>query len=249
MILCYLVAISFFATLVRSTFGFGESLVAVPLFALVVPLEVAVPLAVLVSVLVASVVVAQDHRKVHVYSAKWLIASAIPGIPIGLLILIRGNAYWVKVALGLLIIGYCISMILAKGSLRLERESKGWMLGCGFLSGVLGGAYGLNGPPLVIYGHLRRWSAAHFRATLQAYFLVVSLIGLTGYAIKGLVGWAIIRDFLWCLPAIVPAIFWGRWLNRRLHGEAFYGYVNWGLILIGLLLIGATVAGKAVTMG
>ena len=36
--------IAFIATLVRSTFGFGESLVAVPLFALLLPLEAAVPL-------------------------------------------------------------------------------------------------------------------------------------------------------------------------------------------------------------
>ena len=29
----------------------------------------------------------------------------------------------------------------------------------------------MNGPPLAIYGSMRRWSAQHFRATLQGYFL------------------------------------------------------------------------------
>ena len=50
----------FFATLIRSTFGFGEALVAVPLLALVIPIEIAAPLAVLLSITVAAVVVAQD---------------------------------------------------------------------------------------------------------------------------------------------------------------------------------------------
>jgi hypothetical protein len=233
--------ISFLASLVRSTFGFGESLVAVPLFVLVVPLEVAVPLSVLISILIALVVVVQDHREIHFYSAKWLILSAIPGIPVGLLILIYGNEYWVKIGLGLLIIGYSMYMIIARGRCRLAFDNRFWLFGCGFLSGVLGGAYGLNGPPLVVYGNLRKWSATHFRATLQAYFLPASLIGILGYAVKGLLVWTVIRDFLYCLPAIFPAIFLGRYLNRRLRGEGFYTYINWGLVLIGALLVVVTV--------
>ncbi len=46
----------FLATLIRSAFGFGEALVAVPLLALVIPVEVAAPVAVLVSVTVAGLV-------------------------------------------------------------------------------------------------------------------------------------------------------------------------------------------------
>jgi hypothetical protein len=32
----------------------------------------------------------------------------------------------------------------------------------------------MNGPPLVIYGALRRWTPERFRATLQGYFLPAS---------------------------------------------------------------------------
>ena len=55
----------FLATLIRSAFGFGEALVAVPLLALLMPVEEAVPLATLVSITVATIVVAQDWRKIH----------------------------------------------------------------------------------------------------------------------------------------------------------------------------------------
>jgi hypothetical protein len=236
-----LIAISFVATLVRSTFGFGESLVAVPLFALVVPLDVAVPLSVLMSVFVALVVVVQDHRKIHFRPARWLILYAFLGIPIGLMILLYGNEYWVKVGLGLLIIGYAVYSLRAKESGVAEKESGWWLFGCGLLSGVLGGAYGINGPPLVVYGKRMKWSAGHFRATLQAYFLAASGVGIAGYAVKGLIGPVVLRDFAICLPAMVPAIFVGRYLNSRLKGVAFYRYVNWGLVVIGAVLIGLTV--------
>jgi uncharacterized protein len=65
----------FIATLIRSAFGFGEALVAVPLLALFMPVEEAVPLATLVSITVASIVVVQDWHKVHVRSAGWLVIS------------------------------------------------------------------------------------------------------------------------------------------------------------------------------
>ncbi|SEN55769.1 hypothetical protein SAMN04488505_11171 [Chitinophaga rupis] len=238
-----IIGISFLATLVRSTFGFGESLIAVPLFVLFLPLNVAVPLSVLMSVFVASVVVIQDNREIHFNSARWLILYAMLGIPLGLLILTYGNEYWVKIILGLLIIGYSTYTLLLKNTPQLEHDSRFWLFTCGFLSGVLGGAYGLNGPPLVVYGNMRKWSAKHFRATLQAYFLPASFIGIVGYAIQGLLGLEVIRYFLFCLPAIVPAIFLGRYFNRKLQDGSFFRYIYWGLIAIGLLLIIFTLSG------
>ncbi|MBS1500532.1 MAG: sulfite exporter TauE/SafE family protein [Bacteroidetes bacterium] len=232
--------ISFIATIARSTFGFGESLIAVPLFALVIPLDVAVPLSVLISLFVAMVVVVQDHQAIHINSAKSLILYALLGIPIGLLILKYGNEFWVKIALGTLIVSYSAYTLAARDSLHLDEDNRLWLFICGFLSGILGGAYGLNGPPLVLYGNMRRWTAQHFRATLQAYFLPASFVGIIGYLMQGLFGWMLIKYFLCCLPAIVPAIFLGRYFNQRLKG-LFFRYVYWGLIFIGCLLIFFTV--------
>ncbi|MBG6236261.1 putative membrane protein YfcA [Pedobacter sp. CAN_A7] len=233
----YIFVVSFLATLVRSTFGFGESLIAVPLFILFVPIDTAVPLSVLISILVALVVVIQDHSQIHFNSAKWLIIFAILGIPLGLLILIYGNEFWVKIGLGLLIILYALYAIFGKNSLSLKTDSKLWLFVCGFVSGVLGGAYGVNGPPLVVYGNMRNWSAKHFRATLQAYFLPASFIGAIGYFAKGLITLEVLKYFLISLPAVFPAIFLGRYLNHKINDSSFFKYVYVGLIAIGAFLI------------
>jgi len=233
----YIFVISFIATLVRSTFGFGESLVAVPLLSIFIPLGVAVPLSVLISVLVALVVVIQDHSKIQLNSAKWLILFALPGIPIGVLILIYGNELWVKTGLGTLIILYSLYAMFGKNSFRLNQDSKIWLFICGFLSGVLGGAYGVNGPPLVVYGNMRKWNAKDFRATLQGYFLPASLIGVIGYIFKGLITTEVLKYFMVSLPAVFPAIFLGRYLNHKLGNASFFRYVYWGLLLIGVFLI------------
>jgi uncharacterized membrane protein YfcA len=229
--------ICFIATLIRAIFGFGESLVAVPLLLLVVPLQVAVPLSVLVSVLIALVVVVQDHSKVHVRSAKWLILFALPGIPLGLVLLVYAGASLVKLGLGILLVAYSLYGLWGKSRIRLGQDNFFWLFVCGFFSGFLGGAYGLNGPPLVIYGNMRQWNVSYFRATLQAYFLPVSALGVIGYAWKGLLTTAVLHYFILAVPVVLPAIFLGRYLHYRLNHETFFMYVYTLLILLGVFLV------------
>ena len=95
----------------------------------------------------------------------------------------------------------------------------------------------MNGPPLVVYGAMRRWSPQHFRATLQGYFLPASLIGMVGYWLTGLWVPTVTYYYLLSLPVTIAAIFLGRAVNHRFTGEAFLKYVFVGLIGVGVLLL------------
>jgi uncharacterized protein len=238
----YVLAVIFLSTLIRSTLGFGEALVAVPLLALRIPVAVAAPLAVLVSVLVAAVIIAQDWRKIEVRSAAWLFAASLPGIPLGLLLLTRVDDHVVKLILGVIIALFALYSLVFQSKLHLEKDHTAWLAVAGFCSGILGGAYGMNGPPLAIYGSLRRWSPQHFRATLQGYFLPASLIGLIGYACLGLWTVAVTHYFLISLPAVLIAIVLGRFLNHQLRGHMFFRIVFLGLIALGAILIAQALA-------
>lgn len=237
----YVVAVIVLATLIRSTLGFGEALVSVPLLALRIPVEVAAPLAVLVSVVVAGLVVVQDHQRIEFRAAGGLILASLVGIPFGLLLLDRAPDDVVKLLLGAVIVLFALYSLTVGRGQHLAHDHVGWLIGCGVIAGVLGGAYGMNGPPLAIYGALRRWPAQRFRATLQAYFLPASLAGLIGYALLGLWTPAVTRYFLWSLPGVAVATFAGRVLNRRLKGERFVLVVYGGLLLIGTVLVAQTV--------
>src|SRR6476620_6415711 len=107
-------AVLFLATLIRSAFGFGEALIAVPLLALIIPVEVAVPLAVLLSVTVAGVIIAQDWRKVHVGSAGRLVVATLFGIPLGLWLLTAVAEHAVKAILAAVIISFSTYCLLGR---------------------------------------------------------------------------------------------------------------------------------------
>jgi uncharacterized membrane protein YfcA len=101
----------------------------------------------------------------------------------------------------------------------------------------------MNGPPLAIYGAMRRWSAQHFRATLQGYFLPASIVGMAGYWLAGLWVPAVTRYYLLSLPLTLAAVLVGRVINRSLQGDAFRRYVNVGLVVIGAVLLVQAVSG------
>jgi len=76
----------------------GEALVAVPLLALLMPIIVAARVAVIASITVAWIVIAQDWHKVYVRSAARLVIPTMLGIPLGLLALRTGAEPLIKAA-------------------------------------------------------------------------------------------------------------------------------------------------------
>lgn len=208
------------------------------------PVQVATPLAVLLSVTVAGIVVIQDWKRIHFRSAGWLIASSFVGIPLGVWLLSCNHPRAIKCGLGALILLFSIYSLVGRRPPELHGDRLAWLLGCGLLAGVLGGAYGINGPALVIYGSMRRWSPQHFRATLQAYFLPASMLGMISYAMSGLWVHAVTRDYFFSLPVAIPAVFLGRIINHRLSGPGFLKYVYAGLAAIGALLLAQAITGR-----
>ncbi|GAB2539332.1 sulfite exporter TauE/SafE family protein [Rhodanobacter koreensis] len=228
-------AVLFLATFVRSAFGFGEALVAVPLLALIMPVDVAAPVAVLISITVAVIVLAQDWRHVHARSAGWLVLSTLVGTPLGLFLLTAVPGRPIKACLGVIIVAFSLYSMRSRKRAALGDDKLAWAFGFG--AGVLGGAYGMNGPPLVVYGALRGWSPRHFRATLQGYFLPASLMSMGGYWLAGLWKPVVTRYYLMALPAVLVAIFLGRVANGRMDGPSFMRYIQMGLVVVGGVLL------------
>ncbi len=114
---------------------------------------------------------------------------------------------------------------------QLTNDRLAWLFGVS--AGVLGGAYGMNGPPIAVYGTLRRWSPEQFRATLQGYFLPASLMGMMGYWAAGLWTPSVSAYYLASLPTALVAIALGRAINRRVDVRRFFVYVYAILIASG----------------
>jgi uncharacterized membrane protein YfcA len=120
---------------------------------------------------------------------------------------------------------------------RTALRSDEWSWPFGLWAGVLGGAYSIYGPPLVVYGTLRGWTAEHFRTTIQVYLLPVGAVTLVAHAAGGLwtaaVGWYSLTS----VPALLLGLLVGSAINRNFQGEAFVRTMHALLLFLGLALL------------
>jgi uncharacterized protein len=156
--------------------------------------------------MLAGLIVLQHWRKVR--STGWLVFPTLLDIPIGLALLTSSHQKAVRVGLAIVIFAFAAFSLMGSKPPELKKDSLPWLNRLRFLR-----RSGMNGPRLVIYGAMRRWSAQHFRATLQGYFLPASIVGMAGYWSKGLWVPAVTRYYPISLPAALPAILLGTAFN------------------------------------
>jgi len=230
--------IVFVATLTRSAFGFGDAMVGMPLLAMTIGLDTATPLVGLMGITASSAILIGHWRDVHVKSVWPLIVYTLIGIPIGILLLKGVYENVMKTVLALVIIIFSLYKLFKPKLFALANDR----LACifGLASGILGGAYNTNGPPVVIYGTLRRWDPEKFRATLQGYFFPTGALIAIGHCIGGLWTKPVLVNYAISLPVILVAIFLGGRINRRIPKARFDNYVYIFLVILGVCLLIST---------
>ncbi|MHB8830227.1 MAG: sulfite exporter TauE/SafE family protein [Syntrophales bacterium] len=226
----------FASALVRTVSGFGNALVAMPLLALAgISMQTATPLVALLSLVLAVCILLQNWKNVDFRSAWRLLATTALGIPIGTFIVKSAYENVGKILLALIIIGFSGYSLAKPKLIALKNERMAYPFG--FIAGILGGAYNSNGPPVVIYGTLRKWRPDEFRATLQGYFLPSSVIIVAGHALGGLWSPAVLNYFLISLPVTLLAVLLGKSLHRFIPPGRFDRLIHIMLLLIGILLL------------
>jgi hypothetical protein len=229
------IAIVFFASFTQSVVGFGTAMVGMPLMVGVLGIQTSSPLIALLGLTLEAVMLLYYRQSVSLRVMWRLIAAAVVGIPLGVLAIRQIDEEVVLTLLGLVIAGYAIYGLLR---LRLpELKSNLWAYGAGFLSGVLGGAYNTAGPPVVIYGHCKRWPPEEFRGNLQGFFLVIDLLVVANHTVVGNMTSDVWRTYLLALVPLLVGFVVGTRLATRINPALYSRIVLVMLVILGVRLI------------
>jgi len=227
--------ILFLSTLVRSTFGFGDALLAMPLLALIIPIKTATPIVALIAPTIAVCLLIREWRHMDLKSTLKLILSTLVGIPLGILYLKQINENAVNLVLALVLIVFSLYSLARPALHRVKSDD--WAYFFGFIGGILGGAYNTNGPPVILYGIMRGWKPESFRATLQSYFLPTGAAIMIGQGLAGLWTKTVLTTYLYSLPLVLLAIVLGLEISRKIPSEKFNKYVYVMLLALGMILL------------
>lgn len=233
-------AIALLAGLVQGLSGFGSALVAVPLLALLLPIETVVPLMALLGLSVSLLNLIHLRSQARLSAVSRLLLGYLLGTPLGLLFLTQAPEAWVLGALGMSISLYAAFSLAGRqpDSLWLREQR----IGLGLVSGSLGAAFSTNGPPVILHVAAHpEWSADRQKATLVLFFSLSSLITVCAHGFKGLITRDVLIWLAYCIPLLAMGTYSGILLYRRL-GEHDYKRITFVMILLtGLLLSGRSI--------
>ncbi len=227
------------ATLFSSTFGSGLGLIAMPLLAFLIDLETAGALVAIVGSTLSVGVIINNWRDIQLKIARNLIISGLVGIPIGLYLLKGMQNEIMKLFLAIFILVFSLFKIFNPRLPPLKTDRSSYIFG--LLSGILGGAYIMGGPPVIIYGSMRRWPPNIFRATLITYFFPINTFIFVGHIVAGNVTTQVLSLYAMAIPLIIFCIFFGGWLNRLIPKGKFDRIIYILLVFIGLLLLSKSI--------
>lgn len=219
----------------RSAVGFGDALLAIPLLGMVMSLSTASPVVAFAGLTMSLAILAGNREKVDFQSGWRLVLASLAGIPLGVLLLHFAPERIVKGILGFILVCYGLYNLVSPEMPHLRRERYAFPFG--FIAGILGGAYNTSGPPVIIYGTLRRWSPAYFRATMQFFFLFTYGATVAGHGIAKLWTPWVLELFLWALPGIGFGIYLGGKMHPIIPVRVFNRVIFGVLVAVGALLL------------
>jgi len=217
--------------------GFGTGLTALPLWLQVLEPVVAAQLVSVASIAGHLSALPSLWRETDWRHLGPMLLAGLIGVPMGLWLLPLVKVTVFKLAVGVILICYCLFMLFAAGNLHIRRGHRAAEIGVGFLGGVLGGIAGLSGPPPIVWGALRAWPKAQRRQTLQAFNTAVLAAMLVASLLGGLVDARLLLASAIALPATLLGNWLGEWLYRSLDDRGFDRIVLGLVFLSGCVLV------------
>lgn len=210
-------------------------MLAIPILSTFVSLKFATPFMCITGLILSVTLIIKESKSLAWREAIYLVGGSLLGVPIGIYFLKNADELLAKLILGILLIFISSFRIFYKGNIEIKKDWVG--IPFGFIGGILGGAFNVSGPAVVVYGTLKKWPPKKFIATIQAYFLPTNIMALTGFISAGVITSEIIKTVFFALPGLLLAIFIGHKFNKKIKPEIFQTYINYFILLIGSLLI------------
>jgi uncharacterized membrane protein YfcA len=202
-------------SLIQGAIGFGLNLVVVPTVVILEP--AALPASMIIMAIPMTLGTAMRERT-HIDRSGigWTTLGRLPGVAIGAWVVSRLDADTLAVVIGALVALAALMSVLSP-PIRIAPTSATVV---GFVSGVMGTASSIGGPPVALL--YQNEPGPVLRSTLGAIFVIGVVMSLGALTLAGEVAlWQV-----WLGIALMPGIGLGLWASRFLHGWLDAGWLR-----------------------
>ena len=140
--------------------------------------------------------------------------------------------------LGVTLIFLCFYFSFFKDKLqKLIRPTTPWQLGAGSLSGVMGGLFGMHGPPVVLYLIVSEPDKNHYMGMIQTYAVITNLTMLAVRAYNGNLTPAVGTTYIYALGGLAIGVLAGNLAFKHIPNRIFTYLVYTYIGISGLIIL------------
>ena len=230
----------FLAAIVRGYSGFGFSLLVITSLSLLMAPATFIPSIFMLEIAASLHLLPGIWRDIHWRSLAPLIIGCAIGTPLGVWLLSNVPAPPMQIALAAFVLGAVY--LLWRGFALKTMPGTAASAGVGGASGLANGAFGIGGPPVILFYFASPAGNIAGRASLITYFMLTDLIGLAFLSREALVTWNTVYLALLFLPTLILGV----WLGARSFKSADpQVFRRWVLVLLAVLAILSAAQGIA----
>lgn len=235
----YIILLAAGASFVQRTIGFGFGIFIMTALPFLMPsYGEAVTLSGLLSLTSATVVMIKYLKYVTWKRLLPIIGAFVIFSTIAICMLDRIEGHAMRMILGIMLI--LISLYFSYFKEKIQkyiRPTTGWQLGTGTASGIMGGLFGMHGPPVVLYLIVSEPDKDHYMGMIQTYAVITNVVMLAVRACNGYVTQAVGTTYLYALVGLAIGVIAGNWAYRHIPNRLFtylvYAYIGIsGLIIL-----------------
>jgi uncharacterized membrane protein YfcA len=220
--------------------AFGSGLVAIPFLTHLWPLSFVLPIMVLLDCVASGSVAVRQRRHAAWRELGIFLPITFVGLVAGVTLLVHLPPDASMAALGATVVIFGVWSMLARASVRPVNVA--WALPAGFASGVASGAFGVGGPPSVLYLSGRVRDKTALRATLATTLVLSVVTRIALFGASGLMAGSNVILAALLLPFALAGLWLGGRVHLRLSREQFARFVAGLVIASGLSLLVRAVA-------
>ena len=237
--LIYIILLATGASFIQRTVGFGFGIFIMTSLPFLMPsYGEAVTLSGLLSLTSASVVMVKYLKYVNWKRLLPIVAAFVlfSTLAICMLDKIEGNT--MRRVLGILLVVISLYFSFFKEKIqKLVKPTRGWQLGTGTASGIMGGLFGMHGPPVVLYLIASEPDKDHYMGMIQTYAVITNITMLVVRACNGYVTPAVGNAYLYALGGLAIGVIAGNWAFSRIPNRLFTYIVYTYIGISGLIIL------------
>lgn len=197
-------AITAVAGIMRGYSGFGTAVLLAPAYSVLWGPRIGVPVMLLLELFVSMQLLpkALGHADRRVILP--IGAAAVLFTPVGAFILLTADQDLLRRFIGGFVLVF--GLLLMSGWRYHGSRPLPLNLAIGTTAGLLKGATGISGPPVILYLLAGPEEARRHRANLILFFATISVISVIPPALGGLMGWAVLAKLLLLLPVLLLCV-------------------------------------------